>query len=97
MDLSAINIGELVTAATVAASGAVVVVTQLLKHIPVEWTSRYPLYINIVLSLIGTVVTTGLPSFDNWAAFAVQWLIIALAAAITYTKLMKPAVNEVGA
>ncbi|WP_298585116.1 hypothetical protein [uncultured Kocuria sp.] len=97
MDLTQINIADLVTAATVAASGAVVVVTQLLKHVPVEWTSRYPLYINIALSLIGTVVTTGLPSFDNWAAFVVQWLVIALAAAITYTKLMKPAIDEVGA
>lgn len=94
MDLASINLGDLITAATVAASSAVVIVTEALKRLPAEWTSRYPVYINVALSLVGTIITTGIPSFDNWLAFVVQWLVIALTSAITYTKLVKPAVSE---
>ena len=94
MDLAHINLGDLITAATLAASVAVVTATELTKKLPPEWTSKYPVYINIVISLLATTVTTGIPSFDNWAAFGVQWLVIALASALTYTKLLKPAINE---
>lgn len=97
MELSQINLGELLTAASLAAAGVVAFATEAMKHLPPEWTSRYPVYINIALSFIGAIVVTGFPSFDNWTAFLVQWAAIALTAAIGYTKLIKPATNSTGA
>ena len=89
--LTQINLGELLTAASLAAVAVVTLVTQWLKYIPVDWTSKYPVYINIALSLLGTLVVSGWPSFDTWIAFIVQWGLIALTAAIAYKNLLKPA------
>ena len=83
------------TAAALSASVVVLFVTQALKYIPVAWTSKYSVYVNIVLSFIGAIVVKGLPVFgvDLWQ-FILQWIIIAVVAAIAYLSLLKPALKD---
>lgn len=83
------------TAAALSASVVVLFVTQALKYVPVQWTSKYSVYVNIVLSFIGAVVVKGLPvlGVDLWQ-FILQWIIIAVVAAIAYLSLLKPALKD---
>ena len=83
------------TAAALSASVVVLFVTQALKYIPVDWTSRYSVYINIILSFIGAVVVKGVPILaESLWAFILQWLVIAVIAAIAYLSLLKPALKD---
>ena len=95
-ELSQINFGELITAASLASAGVVTLVTQWLKYIPTEWTSKYSVYINIVLSFFASLVVRGVPSFQdtNWVVFLVQWGVIALASAFAYHQIVKQAVTK---
>lgn len=76
------------------ASTVVVFVTEAVKHVPVEWTTKYSVWVNIALSFIGAVVVQGLPTFTDWVSFVIQWLVIAVVAAIAYNQLVKPAVTR---
>lgn len=81
---------------TAVAATVVLFVTQAMKYIPVAWTTRYAVWVNIALSFIGAVVTMGVPTFTIWLDFVVQWLIIALVAALAYNQLLKHAVANPG-
>lgn len=86
---------EFLTAAAVSAAAVVTFVTQALKYIPVEWTSKYAVYVNIVLSFIGALIVGGVPVLNaNLWEFVVQWLVIAVVAAIAFHSLVKPALEE---
>lgn len=76
------------------ASTIVVFATEAIKHVPAEWTTRYAVWVNIALSFIGALVVQGLPTFTSWVEFGVQWLVIAVVAAIAYNQLVKPAVTR---
>jgi hypothetical protein len=84
---------EYLDAAALVASTVVVFVTQALKYVPVEWTSRYAVWVNIILSVIGTLVIEGVPTFTTWPEFLVQVGTIAVIAALAYNQLVRPAVT----
>jgi len=83
---------EYLSQAALVASSVVVFVTQALKYVPVEWTTRYAVWVNIVLSIIGAIVIKGEPTFTSWPDFLVQAGTIAVIAALAYNHLVRPAV-----
>jgi len=91
---------EVFAAATAISIVAVTLVTQALKYIPVEWTTKFAVYINIALSLIASVITyytsfNTLPTFSgDWGTFLAQWLVVVLGAALTYKLVVKSAVTK---
>jgi hypothetical protein len=85
---------EYLSQASLVASSVVLFVTQALKYVPVEWTTRYAVWVNIVLSIIGTIVIKGEPTFTNWPDFAVQAGTIAVIAALAYNHLVRSAVTS---
>jgi len=87
---------EYLEAATALSMIAVAIVTQLLKYIPVEWTTRFAVWINIGLSVIATVIAFGsVPSFTgDWGTFLGQLLTIVIGAALTYHLVIKAIVTK---
>lgn len=80
---------------TVLAATAVLVVTQLLKFVPIEFTTRYPAWVNGILSVIAAFLVSGFDfTWDGLGNFLVHVLVIAVTAAIAYNhfvqKLVKP-------
>lgn len=95
--LSQINFGELITAASLAGAGVVTLVTQWLKYIPTQYTSgKWAVYVNVALSFLASLVVRGFPAYDGTdiVAFLVQWGVIALASAFAYRNLLKPAITK---
>jgi hypothetical protein len=78
---------ELFTQATALAAAAVLVLTELLKLIPVAFTSKYPAWVNAILSVIAAVVVV-MPSFTfvSIAQTLGTALLIAVVAAISYNQ-----------
>jgi len=78
---------ELFTQATALAVVAVVVLTELLKLVPVAFTSKYPAWVNGILSVIAAVIVVA-PTFTfvSVAATLGTALLIAVVAAITYNQ-----------
>lgn len=78
---------ELFTQATVLASAAVLVITELLKFVPVAFTSRYPAWVNAILSIIAAVIVVA-PTFTfvSVAQTLGTALLIAVVAAVAYNQ-----------
>lgn len=78
---------ELFTQATALAVVAVVVLTELLKLVPVAFTSKYPAWVNGILSVIAAIIVVA-PSFTfvSIAQLLGTALLIAVVAAITYNQ-----------
>lgn len=78
---------ELFTQATALAVVAVVVLTELLKLVPVAFTSKYPAWVNGILSVIAAVIVVA-PTFTfvSIAHLLGTALLIAVVAAITYNQ-----------
>lgn len=78
---------ELFTQATALAVVAVVVLTELLKLVPVRFTSLYPAWVNGILSIIAAIiVVTPTMTVDSVAKILGEALLIAVVAAITYNQ-----------
>lgn len=78
---------ELFTQATALAAAAVLVVTELLKLVPVEFTTKYPAWVNAILSVVAAViVVTPTFTFVSVAQTAGTALLIAVVAAISYNQ-----------
>lgn len=75
------------TAATALAVTAVLVITELAKLIPVSFTSRYPAWVNGILSVIAAVIVVS-PQFDlnDIGKTIGTALFIAVVAAIAYNQ-----------
>ena len=75
------------TAATALAVTAVLVITELAKLIPVSFTSRYPAWVNGILSIIAAVIVVS-PQFNlqDIAGTIGTALFIAVVAAIAYNQ-----------
>ena len=87
-----IDIANLLSLGAIAAAAAVAVATQILKYVPAEWTTRYAVYVNIVVSFLASIAVQGFPLFEGaWDVFLGQWFVIAVAAAGVYHALLKPA------
>lgn len=78
---------ELFTQATALAVVAVVILTELLKLVPVAFTSKYPAWVNGILSVVAAVIVVA-PTFTfvSVAATLGTALLIAVVAAITYNQ-----------
>lgn len=78
---------ELFTQATALAVVAVVVLTELLKLVPVQFTTNYPAWVNGILSVVAAVIVVA-PTFTfvSVAQTAGTALLIAVVAAITYNQ-----------
>lgn len=78
---------ELFTAATALAVTAVLVLTELLKLVPVSFTSKYPAWVNAILSVIAACIVV-LPTFTfvSIAHTVGTALLIAVVAAIAYNQ-----------
>ena len=78
---------ELFTQATALSAGAVLLLTELLKLIPITFTSKYPAWVNGILSVIAAVLVVA-PTFTfvSVAQTAGTALLIAVIAAISYNQ-----------
>ena len=78
---------ELFTQATALSAAAVLVITELLKLVPVEFTSRYPAWVNAILSVVAAVMVSGFSwDWTNIGQIAAQALAIAVIAALAYNQ-----------
>lgn len=78
---------ELFTQATALAAAAVLVITELLKLVPVTFTSKYPAWVNGILSVIAAFIVV-MPTFTfvSLAQTLGTALLIAVVAAISYNQ-----------
>lgn len=78
---------ELFTQATALAAAAVLVITELLKLVPVAFTTKYPAWVNGILSVIAAVIVVA-PTFTfvSVAQTLGTALLIAVVAAISYNQ-----------
>lgn len=85
---------ELLTAATALAATAVLVLTELAKLVPVAFTSRYPAWVNGILSVIAAVIVVHPAlNLNDLGATAATALLIAVVAAIAYNQFTSKLVN----
>lgn len=85
---------ELLNEATVLASAAVLVITELLKIVPIQFTSKYPAWVNGIVSVIASLVVVK-PSLDpaSLAEMAGTALVIAVVAALAYNQYTSKVVS----
>lgn len=81
------------TVLLIQAATAVTIMTSLLKAIPVAWTSRYPAYINGVLSVIAAIIvqepTFNFVSLVDTVVFALFTAVLAGLAYNQFTSQLK--------
>lgn len=78
---------ELFTQATANATVAVLILTSLLKAVPVQFTSKYPAWINGILSVIAAIIVINpVLTFVSVAQTLGTALLIAVTAAIAYNQ-----------
>lgn len=78
---------ELLNQATALAAAAVLIITELLKFVPVDFTSKYPAWVNGILSVVAAVLVVQ-PQFNlaDIAGTAGTALFIAVVAAVAYNQ-----------
>lgn len=86
---------EFFTEVTALAALAVVAVQQILKLniVPVYFANRYPVYTNIVLSLVASVVVQwqNLVNLVGWQEWVLHVATVAVVAAVTYNMTLRNA------
>lgn len=85
---------ELLNEATILSATAVLVITELLKLVPVQFTSRHPAWVNAILSVVAAVVVVQ-PQFNlaDIAGTAGTALFIAVVAAVSYNQFTSKVVR----
>jgi uncharacterized membrane protein len=78
---------ELFTQATALAAAAVLVLTELLKLVPIRFTSKYPAWVNAIASVIAAFIVVA-PTFTFVSVVQTLGtaLLIAVVAAISYNQ-----------
>lgn len=85
---------ELFTQATALAATAVLIITELLKLVPVEFTSKYPAWVNAICSVIAAfIVVNPTVNLNDLPGTLVTALLIAVTAAIAYNHFTSKLVN----
>lgn len=86
---------ELLTQALVVAPAVVLAITELAKLIPVRFTSKYPAWINGILSVVGSILIIK-PAFNfaDVAGTIGLALYIAVVAAIAYNQYVSRLLNS---
>lgn len=78
---------DLFTQSTALAAAAVLVITELLKLVPVRFTSAYPAWVNAILSVLAAVIVAGFSwDLSNIGQLATQALVIGVTAALAYNQ-----------
>lgn len=84
---------ELFTEYTALAALAVVVVQQILKLnvIPLYFANKYPVFTNVLLSLVAAVVVNwqNVVDLHDWKSWIVEVAVISVVAALTYNMTLK--------
>ena len=88
---------DIITQATALSAAVVLVMTELLKLVPVQFTSRYPAWVNAILSVIASIIIVQ-PSFDvaDLSATLGTALVIGVTAAIAFNQFTSKLVNFSG-
>lgn len=78
---------EFLSAATALSVAAVLLITELLKLVPVSFTTKYPAWVNAIVSVIAAIVVVS-PSLTFVSVLETlgQALFIAVVAAISYNQ-----------
>lgn len=82
---------EFLSSAALVAAGVVLLVQEILKLkiVPLAFANKYPVFTNIVLSILATIFLVPVDwSLDNIGHLAVQIGTIAVTAAIAYNQLL---------
>ena len=75
------------TSAIALASVVVLTMTELAKLIPVSFTTKYPAWVNGILSVIATLIVSGFSfTFVGIGDFIVRVLLVAVTAAVAYNQ-----------
>lgn len=81
---------ELFTQATALAAATVLLLTELLKFVPVEFTSRYPAWVNGILSVLAAIIVVHPAlAFVSVAKTLGTALLIAVVAALAYNQFTR--------
>lgn len=85
---------ELLNEATALSAAAVLIITELLKLVPVQFTSKYPAWVNAILSVIAAIVVVQ-PQLNvaDMAGTAGTALFIAVVAAVSYNQFTSKVVR----
>ena len=85
---------ELLTEATALSAAAVLIITELLKLVPVQFTSKYPAWVNAILSVIAAIVVVQ-PQLNlaDVAGTLGTALFIAVVAAVSYNQFTSKVVR----
>lgn len=85
---------DLLVQSTVLAAAAVLVLTELLKVVPIQFTTKYPAWVNGILSVIAAVSVSNFSwDLSNLGMIATQALVIAVTAALAYNQFTSRLVN----
>lgn len=86
---------ELLTQAFLVAPAVVVAITELLKVVPVRFTSKYPAWVNGILSVIASILVIS-PTFNFADIIGTLGLAlyIAVVAAIAYNQFVSRLLNS---
>lgn len=86
---------ELLTQAFLVAPAVVVAITELLKVVPVRFTSKYPAWVNAIVSVVAAVLVIS-PSFNFGDVLGTIGLAlyIAVVAAIAYNQFVSKLLNS---
>lgn len=86
---------QLFTQATVLAATVVLTLTQLLKVVPVKFTSKYPAWVNAILSVVAAIIVIApTATFEDLASTLGTALLIAVTAALAYNQFVSKLVGE---
>jgi hypothetical protein len=78
---------ELFTQATALAAATVLILTELLKLVPVRFTTKYPAWVNGILSIVAAVIVVDpVLTFVSVAQTLGTALLIAVVAALSYNQ-----------
>lgn len=86
---------DLFVQATALASAVVLLITELLKLVPVAFTTKYPAWVNAILSVIAAfIVVDPVLTFVSVAQTVGTALYIAVVAAVAYNQFAKKLKEE---
>lgn len=85
-----IDLNALAIAAAGIAPVVVLILTELLKLVPVQFTSKYPAWVNLILSVVATLIVVRPDfTFTSLGAFLAVLLYIAVVAATAYNQFVQ--------
>lgn len=87
---------EILTQMLALSATAVIIVTQLLKAVPIPLTQKYPAVVNAILSVVASVIVNlnYLTTCGDWTCVLGFAFFTMLIAGATYNTIVKPMIKE---